>query len=76
MEGIELKVTEPALDLIAEKAIEFDLGARGLRSLVESIMMDSLYSVPSETTKDTFKIDVKFIKSRLEGLKLSELKVA
>ena len=76
MEGIKLKVTEPALDLIAEKAIEFDLGARGLRSLVESIMMDTLYSVPSETTRDTFKIDVKFIKSRLEGLKLSELKVA
>ncbi len=76
MEGISLKVTDTAIDLIASKAIEFNLGARGLRSLVESIMMDTLYGLPSEEERKTFKVDVKFVKNRLEGLKLSELKVA
>jgi ATP-dependent Clp protease ATP-binding subunit ClpX len=76
MEGIELKVTDTAIDLIASKAIDFNLGARGLRSLVESIMMDTLYGLPSESDRKTFKVDVKFVKNRLEGLKLSELKVA
>lgn len=76
MEGIDLKVTDSALDLIASKAIEFNLGARGLRSLVESIMMDTLYGLPSETNRDSFKVDVRFVKNRLDGLKLSDLKVA
>ena len=76
MEGIELKVTDSALDLIAAKAIEFNLGARGLRSLVETIMMNSLYNLPSEENTESFKVDVKFVKNRLQGMKLSQLKVA
>ncbi len=76
MEGIDLKVSEAALDLIASKAIEFNLGARGLRSLVETLMMDSLYSLPSEEDKKEFKVDVKFIKNKLQAMKLNELKVA
>jgi len=76
MEGIELKINDNALDLIAAKAIEFGLGARGLRSLVETIMMDSLYSLPSESNRSQFKVDVKFVKSKLEGMKMDQLKVA
>ena len=76
MEGIDLKISDASLDLIASKAIELNLGARGLRSLVENIMMDSLYNLPSDNQKETFKVDVKFVKSKLEELKLNQLKVA
>lgn len=55
MDGIKLKVTEEALDFIVDKAIEFKLGARGLRSIVETIMIDAMYDMPSTKTK---KLDV------------------
>ena len=51
MDGIELTFAEDALDLIVDKAIEFKLGARGLRSLVETIMMQPMYELPSSDTK-------------------------
>ena len=47
MDGVELKFDEEALDYIVDKAIEFKLGARGLRSLTETIMMDIMYEIPS-----------------------------
>ena len=43
---MELEFTEDALNLIADKAIEYKLGARGLRSIVETIMVDAMYEVP------------------------------
>lgn len=58
MDGVKLTFTPEALDLIVDKAIEYKLGARGLRSIVESIMVDAMYDVPSsgitefEVTKD------------------------
>lgn len=58
MDNVKLTFTEDALDLIVDKAIEYKLGARGLRSIVESIMIDAMYDVPSskikkfEVTKD------------------------
>ena len=58
MDGVKLTFTPEALDLIVDKAIEYKLGARGLRSIVESIMVDAMYEVPStgatefEVTKD------------------------
>lgn len=51
MDGVELTFTEDALDLIVDKAIEYKLGARGLRSIVESIMIDSMYELPSTAAK-------------------------
>jgi ATP-dependent Clp protease ATP-binding subunit ClpX len=54
MDGVELKFDEEALDYIVDKAIEFKLGARGLRSLTETIMMDIMYEIPSrEDTNNT-----------------------
>lgn len=47
MDGVKLTFTGKALDLVVDKAIEYKLGARGLRSIVESIMIDSMYDVPS-----------------------------
>lgn len=49
MDGMTLDFTEDALDLIVDKAIEYRLGARGLRSIVETIMMDAMFEMPSDT---------------------------
>lgn len=51
MDGVELVFTPEALDLIVDKAIEYKLGARGLRSIVETIMIDPMYEIPSTDTK-------------------------
>ena len=50
MDGVELNVTEEVLDFIVDKAIEFKLGARGLRSITETIMMDAMFEIPSSKT--------------------------
>ena len=47
MDGIELEVTEDALDYIVDKALEYKLGARGLRSLCENILTDAMFELPS-----------------------------
>ena len=51
MDGIKLTFTQEALDLIVDKAVEYKLGARGLRSIVENIMMDAMFEVPSKKVK-------------------------
>ena len=48
MDGVELKFTEDALEAIAEKAIARNTGARGLRSIMESVVMDLMYTIPSD----------------------------
>ncbi|MDE5642714.1 MAG: ATP-dependent Clp protease ATP-binding subunit ClpX [Muribaculaceae bacterium] len=52
MDGVKLKFDEDALDLIVDTAIEYKLGARGLRSIVESVMIDSMYEVPGTGLKE------------------------
>lgn len=51
MDGIKLTFTQEALDLIVDKAVEYKLGARGLRSIVENIMMDAMFEIPSKKVK-------------------------
>ena len=51
MDGVKLNFTEDALNLIVDKAIEYKLGARGLRSIVETIMMDAMFELPSQEIK-------------------------
>ena len=48
MDGIKLEFKEETLDVIVDKAIEFKLGARGLRSICETIMIDAMFDMPSE----------------------------
>ena len=48
MDGVKLRFDDEAIEYIVDKAIEFKLGARGLRSLAESVMVDFMYSIPSE----------------------------
>ena len=51
MDGIKLSFTPEALNVIVDKAVEYKLGARGLRSIVESVMMDTMFEIPSKKVK-------------------------
>lgn len=65
LDGINLSFTEDALDLIVDKAIEFKLGARGLRSIVETAMMDSMFDGPSIGGNELV-IDASYVKQQLD----------
>ena len=64
MDGIQLTFTEEALKLIVDKAVEYKLGARGLRSIVESIMMDAMFEVPSKRVKE-YEVTREYAESQL-----------
>lgn len=64
MDGVELTFAEDALDLIVDKAIEYKLGARGLRSIVESIMIDAMFDVPS-TDSTSFEVTKEYAMEKL-----------
>ena len=72
MDGISLSFEEKALDFIVDKAVEYKLGARGLRSIVESIMMDAMFEVPSKRTK-TFVVTLDYAKAQLDKSYLQKL---
>ncbi len=65
MDGIKLTFTPEALKLIVDKAVEYKLGARGLRSIVESIMMDAMFEVPSKRMK-SFEVTVEYAQQQLD----------
>ena len=65
LDGVKLEFSDEALDLIVDKAIEYKLGARGLRSIVETIMVDSMFEIPSLNKKE-FTIDAEYVKGQLE----------
>lgn len=76
-EQVKLEFTTEALDFIAAKALEFKLGARGLRSMLEAILMDDMFEMPSsKENKGELMVDLFFVKSKLEKSKLSKLKAA
>ena len=65
MDGIKLTFPDETLDFLVDKAVEYKLGARGLRSIVESVMMDAMYEVPS-TRKKSFTVTLDYAKQQLE----------
>lgn len=65
LDGKQLTFTEAALDLIVDKAIEYKLGARGLRSIVEAVMVDVMYEAPSSDEKNVV-IDDEYVRRQLE----------
>lgn len=65
MDNVQLTFTPETLDYIVEKAVEFKLGARGLRSIVETIMIDAMFEMPS-SSDDTFVVTKEYAQSRLE----------
>ena len=64
MDGVELTFSKEALDFIVDKAVEYKLGARGLRSIVESIMMEAMFEVPSQNVKK-FDVTLEYAKQQL-----------
>lgn len=65
MDGVELTFTPEALDFIVDKAIEFKLGARGLRSIVETIMIDAMFEMPSSGEKK-FEVTAEYAAEKLD----------
>ena len=65
MDGITLTFDDDVLDFMVDKAVEYKLGARGLRSIVENVMIDAMYEVPSKRVK-TFKVTLDYAKEQLE----------
>ena len=73
MDGITFDITEDALDYIVEKAIEYNLGARGLRSLCETILTDAMFELPSRDEKE-FTVDKSYAEDKISKAKINKLK--
>ena len=71
MDGVELTFTKEALDAMVDKAVEFKLGARGLRSIVENVMMDSMFELPSRKVKK-FKVDADYVRKQMDESHLQQ----
>ncbi|CAG0997377.1 MAG: ATP-dependent Clp protease ATP-binding subunit ClpX [Bacteroidetes bacterium] len=76
MDKIKLSFDKAVLDFIVEKAVEFKLGARGLRSICEAIMLDAMYNIDEAPDGKELKITLRYAKEKLEKSKISSLKVA
>lgn len=76
MDGVKLTWDSKVLDYIVDKAIEFKLGARGLRSICETVMIDVMFDLPSSEDKKDVNIGLKYAKEKLEKSNLKRLKAA
>lgn len=72
MDGIKLTFSQEALNLIVDKAVEYKLGARGLRSIVESIMTEAMFEIPSKSVR-SFNVTYDYAKQQLERSNLQKL---
>ncbi len=75
-ENVKLEFDEDVLDFIVDKAMEYKLGARGLRSICEAIMLDAMYNTPSETDKQELRITLPYAIEKFEKADFKKLKVA
>lgn len=75
MDGIKLSFDEDVYEFIVDKALEFKLGARGLRSIVEAVMMDAMYSMPSEKKKK-LQITLEYAKDKFNKSDVNRLQIA
>ncbi|HSD08803.1 ATP-dependent Clp protease ATP-binding subunit ClpX [Flavobacterium sp.] len=75
MDEVDFTITDEALDFIVEKALEYKLGARGLRSLCEAILTDAMYELPSSEDKK-LEIDMEYAKETLNKNLLKRLEIA
>lgn len=75
IDDVEFTITDEALDYIVDKALEYKLGARGLRSLCEAILTDAMYELPSSDDK-TLAIDKDYVKDTLNKNLLKRLEIA
>ncbi len=76
MEDIKLSFSDDAMDYIVEKAAEYKLGARGLRSICEGIMTEAMFELPSQQGAQELLIDLDYARHQFEKSSLQQLKVA
>jgi len=76
MDGVKITFEKGVLDFIVEKAMEFKLGARGLRSICEAIMMDMMFDTPSDASIKEINLTLRYAKEKLKKSTLNKLKVA
>ena len=75
MDGVELNFTQGALDALVDEAMEYKLGARGLRSIVESVMMEPMFDLPSRKVKK-FEVTADYVKEQLSKSHIQQLKAS
>jgi ATP-dependent Clp protease ATP-binding subunit ClpX len=75
IDKVELEFEKGVLDYIVDKAVEYKLGARGLRAICEAIMMDAMFETPTKNQQE-LTINLKYAKDRIEKVNLNRLKVA
>ncbi len=76
LDNIKLTFDEDALDFIVKKSIEFKLGARGLRSILEGIMTDSMFEMPSKNAARSLRVTAAFVEEKFQRTSMARLKVA
>ena len=75
MDGVELNFTQGALDALVDEAMEYKLGARGLHSIVESVMMEPMFDLPSRKVKK-FEVTADYVKEQLSKSHIQQLKAS
>ncbi len=76
LDNVDLKIDGDTLDFIVEKALEYKLGARGLRSICEAILNDAMFEIPSKKDTKELRITVDYARSKFAGSKMAKLKIA
>lgn len=76
LDGIDLKFDSDVLDFIVQQALEYKLGARGLRSICEAILNDAMFELPSQKDTTELRITLEYAKSKFDGSKMAQLKIA
>ncbi len=76
LDNIKLTFDEEALDFIVKKSIEFKLGARGLRSILEGIMTDAMFELPSKTSTRSLRVTASLVEEKFQKTSMARLKVA
>jgi len=76
LDGVDLKFDADVFDFIVNMALEYKLGARGLRSICEAILNDAMFDLPSDKNVKTFRVDLAYAQSKFAGSKLAKLKIA
>ena len=75
MDGVKLTFADETLEYIVDQAVEYKLGARGLRSIVEAVMMDAMFEIPSKRVK-SFDVTLEYAKEQLDKAQLQKLESA
>lgn len=75
MDGVKLTFADETLEYIVDQAVEYKLGARGLRSIVEAVMMDAMFEIPSKRVK-SFDVTLEYAKEQLDKAHLQKLESA